>query len=264
MDLPFVGLGTWLLKGKECTNTVKEALHIGYRHIDTAYAYENHKAIKEGIKDFPREELFITTKLALEQVDFKTVKNSVEKACDAALSELGLDYIDLYLIHWPDHELPHHLVFQEMQILKEKQKVKFIGVSNFTIHHLQEYEKLKLHPSVNQVEFHPYLYQQELLQYCQAHGIRIVSYRPFGKGKLLTVPLLQEISLQYNKTASQVILRWLIQKKIPVIPKAASGKHLKENLDVFDFVLTNTDVAKIDALNKNIRFCQPEHKEHSY
>lgn len=264
MKIPLIGLGTWLLKGKECTNIVKEALEIGYRHIDTAHVYENHESIKEAIQGFDREKLFITTKLSLMQIDFKAVKKSVEKACDLARRELGIDYIDLYLIHWPDHLQPQHLVFQEMQRLRQKQKVGLVGVSNFNMHHLQDFAALGLYPSVNQIEFHPYLYQQEMFRFCRNHHIRVMAYRPFGKGALLKDDILSAIGKKYNKSISQVILRWLIQKDIPAIPKASSRQHLKDNLDVFDFSLDKDDVAKVDGLNKNQRFCKPDNEEHIY
>ncbi len=244
--IPLIGLGTYLLKGEEGTRTVRYALELGYRHIDTAHVYENHLAIHKAIKDFPREQLYITSKMLLEQ-------GSAFDTCDLALKELGIDYLDLYLIHWPDHAFPMRKTGEEMMELKAKGKIKEWGVSNFNEHHLED---LKLPVFANQVEFHPYLYQKKLLDYCLAHQIKLVAYRPFGKGELLKDPLFGDIGKKYNKTGSQVILRWITQKHIPVIPKASSMKHLKENLHIFDFELSDEDLATIDNLNRNQRFCK--------
>jgi 2,5-diketo-D-gluconate reductase B len=256
MKIPDIGLGTWDLRGEKCTEVVALALKLGYRHIDTAHVYENHEAVKKGMAGFDRSQLFLTSKLDPEsQVDSKNVLESVEKACERALKELGTDYLDLYLIHWPDRDFPIDAVFLVMEKLRKAGKARQVGVSNYTIHHLEDLAKSGGHPEVNQVEFHPYLYQKALLDYCRAHRIQLIAYRPFGKGKLLKAePLFAKIGAKYGKTGPQVILRWLLQKKIPVIPKASSEKHLRENLDV-DFTLTGEDVAQLDRLNQNKRYC---------
>ncbi len=265
MKLPLLGLGTWQLQGEECTKAVKRALELGYRHIDTAHAYENHQAVRKGIEGFDRSQLFLTSKIAVDlQVDPKNVEHSVEKACDLALKELGTDYLDLYLIHWPYRTYPLAATFHTMQKLEDKGKIKRAGVSNFTIHHLEDFRNQSLTPSANQVEFHPYLYQKELLEYCRKHHIELIAYRPFGKGELLKEPLFEKIGLAYKKSGAQIILRWLIQKRIPVVPKAANDKHLRANLDVFDFSLTDDDMQQLDALNQNQRFCMPDEPEFNY
>lgn len=256
MKLPLIGLGTWNLRGKECTEVVKKALEIGYRHIDTAHAYENHKAIAIAIRDFKRSKLFITSKIAIEQVNPKKIESSVEKACDLALKELGLEYVDLYLLHWPDREYPLSEIVHSMQKLKKSGKVKQFGVSNFTIHHLEDLFRDGCKPKFNQVEFHPYLYQKELLNFCRSHGVELISYRSLGKGKLLKEPLFKRIGERHEKTGAQVILRWLVQQKIPVIPKASSVKHLEDNFDILNFKLTKEEMVSIGKLHKNLRFCE--------
>ncbi len=266
MHLPQIGLGTWDLRGADCTKVVQLALNLGYHHIDTAHVYDNHKAIAKAIKGFDRSKLFITSKLALmEQIDVSNPQLSVQKACERALSELDVDYLDLYLIHAPDRSFPLEVVFQSMENLLAQGKVCKIGVSNYTIHHLQDLALAGHLPFANQVEFHPYLNQQKLLNYCRTHQIRLISYRPFGKGKLLKEnPIFNAIGAKYNKTGAQVILRWLILLGIPVIPKASSEHHLKENLDIFDFFLSSDDMFKLDQLNRNKRYCRAEDPEYNY
>ncbi len=266
MDLPLVGLGTWDLRGHECTKVVKIALELGYQHIDTAHVYQNHEAIKKAIKGVDRNKMYITSKIAVdEQVDASKPEESVQKACERALKELGTDYLDLYLIHWPNRDFPLDKVFSAMEKLVAQGKIGKAGVSNYNTHHLEDLRKAGMTPFANQVEFHPYLNQKELLDYCKSHNIRLIAYRPLGKGKLLREePLFDQIGQKYNKTGAQVILRWLTQQDIPVITKSSSEKHLKENLEIFDFSLSETDKNQLDNLDKDKRYCQPDHLEYKY
>ncbi len=260
MKLPEIGLGTWELRGDECTKIVKCALEMGYRHIDTAHSYQNHTAIQEALKGFDRGQIYLTSKIAIEEeVDKKHVSASVDKACARALKELGTDYLDLYLIHWPEEGFPFEEIFTAMDKLVKAGKIRAAGVSNFGIRHLEGLHREGLTPFANQVEFHPYLYQKELLAYCQSHHTRLIAFRPFGKGKLLREePLFKTIGKTHGKTGAQVILRWLLQKGIPAIPKASSEKHLRENLEIFDFSLTDKEMEELDGLHKNKRYCQAE------
>jgi diketogulonate reductase-like aldo/keto reductase len=264
MAIPSIGIGTWELTGKECTKILKQALLLGYRHIDTAHVYKNHKAVREAIKDFDRKQLFLTSKIALEQIDLKNISESVEKACYLALKELGVEAIDLYLLHWPDHTLPLSKIYFSMENLKKKGMVKEVGVSNFTKHHLLDLFKDGAYPAFNQVEFHPYLYQKDLWEFCRKNRITLISYRPFGKSKLLKEPAFAKIGKKYGKSPAQVILRWLLQKQIPTIPKASSEAHLRDNLDIFDFSLTALEMKMLDQLNRNKRFCGEEEPELDY
>jgi len=265
MKIPLIGLGTWELRGKECTEVVAQALELGYRHIDTAHVYENHAAIQKAIAHFDRKTLYLTTKLSIEnQVDLKDIKGSVEKAIDLALHELKTDYIDLYLIHWPDRTYPLAEIYQVLEEAIVQKKIRQAGVSNFTIHHLEDLLKEGCKISANQVEFHPFLYQRDLLAFCRSHQIELISYRSLGKSKLLKEPIFKEIGDQYNKSPAQVLLRWVVQKKIPVIPKASSKKHLKENLEIFDFTLSESEMATLDSLNQNKRFAMAEEPEFNY
>lgn len=261
MKLPLLGLGTWDLRGRECTKIVKLALELGYRHIDTALNYENHEAIRQGLEGFPRDKLFITSKFALELLDSKY---SVEETCDAALEELGIDYLDLYLIHWPDRKKPMAQIFKQMEKLVEKGKIRHAGVSNFTIHHIQDLLEDGCKPFANQVEFHPYLFQKDLLDYCKLQKIELISYRPLGKGALLKEPLFNKIAAHHAKSPTQIILRWLVQQEIPAIPKASSKEHLAENIDIFDFSLSPDEMKAIFSLHHNKRFCKGGNDEFNY
>ena len=264
MRLPLLGLGTFELKGHLCTETVKQALEIGYRHIDTSINYENQEAIKKAIKGFDRKQLFITSKFELDMLDLKKIDASVEETCDLALKQLGTDYLDLYLIHWPHRAFPMSDVFKALEKLVKKGKIKKAGVSNFTIHHLENLLNDGCKPAANQVEFHPYLYQKELWEYCKAEKIELIAYRPFGQGPLLKDSILKKIGAAHHKNSAQVILRWLMQKEIPTIPKASSEKHLAENFAISDFELSTQEMHEIDKLNKNKRFCDIEDSEFDY
>jgi 2,5-diketo-D-gluconate reductase B len=258
--LPLIGLGTYLLQGRKCQEIVEQALAIGYRHIDTAFAYDNQEEVGWAIRDFPRQELFLTSKFTVEQVlGKKPLEKAVEKVIDLALKQLDTSYLDLLLIHWPDVDAPLEEILEALLLQTEKGKLRAAGVSNYTRHHLQDAYVRDLKVPYNQVEFHPYLYQKELLDFCMAHGTQLIAYRPFGKGKLLDMePLFTQIGRDHGKSGAQVILRWLIQKKIPTVVKASSPVHLKENFSVFDFSLTDEEMEQIDRLGRQMRFCKPD------
>lgn len=244
-EIPMIGIGTWLQNEKDkCINAIRYALKIGYRHIDTADIYKNHEFIREAIKDFDRKKLFITTKLWRDFLDPK----QVEKECDRALMELGTEYLDLYLVHWPDRTKPLDEISNEMFRLQKKGKIKSVGVSNYTIHHLEDLLKEGIKVAVNQVEFHPYLNQKELLSFCTRNSIAITAYSPLGRRKILNDPDIKPIAKKHSKTIAQITLRWLIQKDIIVIPKATSEKNIKENFEIFDFQLDDDDMKKIDEI----------------
>ena len=258
-DIPLLGHGTWELRGKECIESVRLALEVGYRHIDTAVIYENHREVAKGIGDFPRDELFLTSKFVCEEVDDE---NAVPQVISRILEELQTDYLDLLLIHWPDRSKPLEAILRSMQ---EDKRVRFAGVSNYTMHHLQDAYDAGLAVAFNQVELHPYLSQKQLFDFGQKHGTRLISYRPFGQGKLLQdEPLFAEIGKAHHKSGAQVILRWITQKGIPVIPKASSREHLLENFSIFDFFLSDEEMEAIDSLNRNFRYCDPDWDEFDY
>ncbi|OOB79469.1 MAG: glyoxal reductase [Epulopiscium sp. Nuni2H_MBin003] len=255
MKMPAIGLGVWQTeKGSETVDAVKSALNVGYRHIDGAMIYKNEAEVGTGIKEsgVNRDEIFLTTKLW----NTDTRNRTVAKAYQTSLDTLGLDIVDLYLIHWAVDGYVE--AWSELEKLYDEKKIKSIGVSNFQIHHLEEIAKTaKYVPAVNQIESHPYFANQELINYCQQKGIIVTAYCPLGGarsgGSILKDPVITEIADKIKKTPAQVILRWHLQRGVVAIPKSKSPERIKENFDVFDFSLSDEDMNKISALNTNIR-----------
>lgn len=252
VKMPYFGLGVYKVEnGREVVQTVKTALEVGYRAIDTAAFYENEEGVGQAIREsgIPRDELFITTKVWNTDHGYeKTLK-----AFDTSLKKLGLDYLDLYLIHWPGKD-KYVDTWHALEKLYKDGKVRAIGVSNFKIHHLQTLmEQSKEKPVINQIELHPYLTQKDTLAFCKENGIAVEAWSPLGRGRLLDDPTLVEIGKKYGKTAAQVTLRWHLQNDVIVIPKSVTPSRIKENSDIFDFELTPEDMERIDALNKNAR-----------
>ncbi len=249
--MPILGLGTWQSKsGQEVEQAVLFALKNGYTHIDTAKIYGNEESIGNAIKKskIARKNLFITTKIR--NIDHSNVR----KALESSLKKLQTDYVDLYLIHWPVKEsIQTWKVFEELQ---KSGKIKSIGVSNFTIRHLEEFKKhTKITPAVNQVEFSPFLYQKELLDYCKKNQIQLVAYSPLAHAKKLEHKTIVSLAQKYNKTPAQIMLRWAIQHDVVVIPKSVKEHRIIENAQLFDFEIKAADMKILDSLNENYRTC---------
>jgi 2,5-diketo-D-gluconate reductase B len=252
--IPLLGLGTWKLYGEECERTVRSALDLGYRHIDTADAYKNHAAVGRALSDFPREELFVTSKLFVEEL----LPKQVMAAAPRFLKELGTPYLDLLLIHWPNPEVRLEETLEAMVRCQEKGYIRHIGVSNFVRSHLEALAPFHFPILTNQIEMHPYLQRRLLVPVCKKLSITVTAYRPLAKGAFEKDPLLQKIGGNHEKTPSQIALRWLVQQGIVAIPKASSLEHLKQNCAIFDFTLSAQEMQEIDGLERGLRFCAPE------
>jgi diketogulonate reductase-like aldo/keto reductase len=262
-QIPVVGLGTWKSEPGEATyQAVLDSIEAGYRHIDTARAYGNEESVGSAVRDsgVNREDVFVTTKLRWEDEGFE----STIEACEKSLNRLNCDYIDLYLIHWPLREKRNHS-WKAFIELRERGLCKSIGVSNFTIEHLAEIEaKFGILPAVNQVEFHPYYYQKELLDYCNSKNIIIEAYSPLAHAKRLDEPKLGAISEELGKTPAQVLIRWSIQRGMVVLPKSVNKSRIIENFSVFDFDISDSVMAKLDELDESFVTCWDPHNPPPY
>ena len=262
-QIPVVGLGTWKSEpGKTTSQAVLDSLEAGYRHIDTARAYDNETDVGRAVNDsgLPREDLFITTKLWNQHQGYE---EAIE-ACEKSLNRLNCDYIDLYLIHWPLREKRNHS-WKAFIELRDRGLCKSIGVSNFTIEHLAEIEaKFGILPAVNQVEFHPYHYQKELLDYCNSKNIIIEAYSPLVHAKRMDEPKLGAISEELGKTPAQILIRWSIQRGMVVLPKSVNKSRIIENFSVFDFDIPDSMMKKLDELDESFVTCWDPHNPPHY
>ncbi|WII39961.1 aldo/keto reductase [Paenibacillus thiaminolyticus] len=256
IDMPWMGLGVFKVEeGSELVEAVKAAVKHGYRSIDTAAVYANETSVGQGIREalaengLNREDLFITSKVWNADLGYE----STLAAFETSLKKLGLDYLDLYLIHWPVAG-KYKDAWRALEKLYKDGRVKSIGVSNFQVHHLEDLMKdAEIIPVVNQVEFHPLLNQKELRDFTKKHAIQLEAWSPLMQGELLNHPLLKEIADKYGKSIAQVILRWDLQHGVVTIPKSTKEHRIVENASLFDFELSPEDMDRIDGLNENRR-----------
>ena len=253
--VPKLGFGTWEILGRDCEDAVTDALEIGYRHIDTAQAYENEAEVGKALaaSDVPRNELFLTTKLWREEFHPDRVRPSAE----GSLEKLQVDSVDLLLLHWPNDDVPLEETLGALAALREEGLVKHFGVSNFPAGMLRE--ALQIAPIfADQVEFHPFLGQDRLVELAAEKDFMVTAYSPLARGKVPEDETLREIGEAHGKTAGQVALRWLLDKpNVATIPKASSHERRVENFEVFDFELSDDDRTRIDALPKDERIIEP-------
>jgi diketogulonate reductase-like aldo/keto reductase len=252
VKMPWVGLGVFkVTEGEEVVQSVKAAIKNGYISIDTAAIYKNEEGVGQAIKEsgVPREELFITTKLWNADQGYE----STLEAFETSMNKLGLEYLDLYLIHWPGKD-KYKETWRAFEKLYKEGRVRAIGVSNFLVHHLEDLmSTAEIKPMVNQVEFHPHLTQKELLAFCEKEGIQLEAWSPLKQGQLLNEPVLEDIAHKYSKSVAQVILRWDLQHGVVTIPKSIKEHRIIENANIFDFELSVEDMEKIDGLNQDSR-----------
>ena len=253
IEMPIIGIGTWKIPNAgPVVNTVSWALEAGYRLIDTARLYKNEWGVGNAIKNsgIPRSEIFVTTKVPPQTMS----ERATIKAFDKSLKELGLEYIDLYLIHWPLPYFRQH-TWAAVQKIYASGKCRAIGVANYCLKHLKALLKeTGIVPAVDQVEFHPYLYQKDLLELCQSKGIQLEAYSPLTHGYRLDDERIAAIGRKYNKTIAQTMLRWSLQHGTIVIPKSVHQHRIMENISIFDFELSSADMNAIDALNENYHY----------
>lgn len=250
ISIPLIGFGTWKLEGENAYDAVTHALKTGYRHIDTAMIYQNEEEVGRAIADsgIPRSELFITTKL------WNDDHNDVQEAFNTSLRKLGLEYVDLYLMHWPVETRLD--AYKAMESIYESGTAKAIGVCNFTERHLSELlMNTQVIPTVNQVEFNPFLNQNELKSFCESRGIKIEAYSPLTHAHKLDDERLQLLAKEYSKTPAQLLLRWSVQQNSVVIPKSSNEGRIEENFDIFDFEISEEDIATMNNWNEDARFC---------
>ncbi len=258
IKMPILGIGTFLVNEQDGYETVKEALKVGYRHIDTAQAYRNETEIGRAIKDsgIPREEIFVTTKLSARKLGYK----EASEALDESLFKLGLEYVDLYLIHWPSsNSALNQETWKGMEVCYNTRRAHAIGVSNFQIHHLLDLFKVaSVMPAVNQVEMHPGLQQEPLKVFLDKNNIKMISYGPFMKGEVFNrtgkfYETLDKIGDNHKASVAQVIIAWGLQRGIMMIPKSVTPSRILENFKALDLVLTNEEMEMISLLNQGIR-----------
>lgn len=256
IEMPWMGLGVFKVEeGPDTIESVKTAIINGYRSIDTAAVYQNEEGVGSGIKEgikvegISREDLFITSKVWNADLGYE----STLAAYETSLKKLGLDYLDLYLIHWPVAG-KYKKAWKALETIYKEKRVKAIGVSNFQIHHLEDLMAgATVKPVINQVEYHPMLTQKELLSFCQKHEIQLEAWSPLMQGQLLDHPVLKKIAEKHQKSVAQVILRWDLQTGVITIPKSIKEHRIIENTAIFDFELTTEEVNEINGLNEDKR-----------
>ncbi len=252
VEMPVLGLGVYQSRpGAETREAVRTALQLGYRHVDTARAYGNEPDVARGIAEsgVPREEVFLTTKLWNSDHGY----DATLRACDASLARLETGWVDLYLVHWPVQGLRHE-TWRAMERLLAQGKARAIGVSNYTIRHLEELlARANEPPSVNQVELHPFLAQRELAEWCERQAIAVEAYAPLAKARRMDHPVLLRVAAKHGRTPAQVLLRWSLEHGHVAIPKSVRAERIRENADVFGFALDPDDLAALDALDEGYR-----------
>ena len=251
-EIPVLGLGMWELgRGRAAVRAVRDALEVGYRLFDTAKAYGNERELGDAVRSdgVPRDRIYVTTKLWNDDHGYEPAL----RAFDRSLGELGLDYVDLYLIHWPGPGLRSE-TWKALQQVQADGRARSIGVSNYTIRHLEELlAESPVVPAVNQIEVSPFLYRADLLDFCRRHGIVVEAYSPLTRGRRLRDPRLREMGAKYGRTPAQILIRWALQHGLVVIPKSSRRKRQEENARVFDFELSPPDMAWLDGLGEDSR-----------
>ena len=248
--IPAIGLGTWELRGRTCARLVEQALRLGYRHVDTAQIYENEREVGEALRasGVPRDEVFVTTKVWTSHF----APHDLERSTKESLNKLRLAEVDLLLLHWPNPRVPLSETLDALAQVRRLGMCRHVGVSNFTVALMEEAVQKCPAPLVcNQVEYHPYLDQTKVREACARHDMALVAYSPIAKGRVRKDDVLAEIGQVHGKSAAQVCLRWLVQQNVSAIPRTSRLERLSENIEVFDFELSDDEMARISALGSS-------------
>lgn len=249
-ELPQLGFGTYRLGGQTATDAVSTALETGYTHVDTAEGYHNETEVGAALAEHDREDVFLTSKVLPSNLHYESVLD----ACEDSLDRLGTDYLDLYLIHWPNPTVSLRETLQALERLHDAGKVRNVGVSNFSRYQLMFALKVSDFPiAVNQVEFHPWLYQADLLEYCEDNDVVLTAAAPLARTEVFADPVVQDVADTYDRTPAQVVLRWQLQKGVVTIPRSSTPEHIRANFDVLDWELDAEDVARIDDIDTEKR-----------
>jgi diketogulonate reductase-like aldo/keto reductase len=261
-NIPVLGFGTAKIKGRECQKTVEAALKIGYRHIDTAFSYDNQREVAYAYKHsgIRRESIFITSKVFHNDLHPQKVKY----ICSKCLTELQTDYIDLFLIHWPNRCIPLEKTLIAFNELYKEGLIKAIGVSNFTIDHIRDCIQYEVPIMNNQIEYHPSLNQQELKEFCNRKGITVTAYSPLAQGQDLKLQPIKIIAKKRKKSAAQIIINWIVSKNMITIPKSVRKEKMLENWNSLNFSLSKKEIAVIDSMDNNKRLVNPDFSEFDY
>ena len=246
-ELPALGLGTWNLDSETTTESVRAALDAGYTHVDTAEGYRNEAAIGEAIDDFDREDLFLTSKVLPKHLNY----DSLIESCEASLERLGTDYLDLYLIHWPNPAISLRESLDAMATLSDRGLVRNVGVSNFSAYQLSCAHHISDVPiAVNQIEFHPWFQRPDLVDYCRETDTVVEAAAPLARTEIFDDEVVQELAETYDRSAAQVVLKWALERDIVVLPKSSSPAHIRANADL-DWSMDDTDLERIDDRDRN-------------
>ncbi|RBI60138.1 aldo/keto reductase [halophilic archaeon] len=247
-EMPIIGAGTWDLEGDTVRHSVRSALDGAYTHIDTAEGYQNENAIGDILAEYDREELFLTSKVLPSNLNY----DSVIESCEQSLNKLGTDYLDLYLIHWPNPAISLRETLHAMEHLHDQGKIRNIGVSNFSAYQLSNANHITDIPiAVNQIEFHPWFQRPDLVEYCRKVDVTVEAAAPLGRTEILGDETVNELAEKYEKTPAQVVLRWAVEKDIVAIPKSTSADHIQQNIQLFDWELDEQDHQQLDELDRD-------------
>lgn len=247
-SIPQVGCGTWNIDGADVRNTVRAALDAGYTHVDTAEGYMNEAEIGDVLNEYDREELFLTSKVLPSNLGYE----SVIDACEDSLDRLGTEYLDLYLIHWPNPAISLRETLQAMAQLHDEGRVRNVGVSNFSAYQLSAAQHISPVPiAVNQIEFHPLFQRPELVEYCRDTDVVVEAAAPLARTEVFDEDVVRELAEKYDRSPAQIVLRWGLDNDVVVLPKSSSPKHVRENVDLFDWELDAGDRRRLDDLDRD-------------